>query len=300
MSAIKVENVSKKYGSTVALRNVSFEVLEGEIFGLVGADGAGKTALIRILATLVLADSGKAWVGGCDVVKEYKSIRRRVGYMPGRFSLYQDLSVEENLRFFASVFETTVEENYHLIKDIYSQIEPFKKRLAGRLSGGMKQKLALCCALIHSPEVLFLDEPTTGVDAVSRREFWQMLKRLKEQGITILISTSYMDEALQCDRIALIHKGEFLTIDTPQAITKSFCEPLYAVKSKKMAQLLKDLRGNPKVKSSYAFGQTHHVVFREETDLVPYLREKGHTEIEITEIEPTIEDSFIKLATDGR
>lgn len=299
MSAIKVEHLSKSYGKVNALSDVSFEVHEGEIFGLIGADGAGKTTLIRILTTLLLADNGNATVDDCDVVADYKQIRKRVGYMPGRFSLYQDMSVEENLRFFAAVFNTTIEENYDLVKDIYIQIEPFKKRLAGKLSGGMKQKLALSCALIHAPSVLFLDEPTTGVDAVSRREFWQMLKKLKEKGITILVSTPYMDEALLCDRIALIDKGRFLTIETPRSIIESFPEPIFAVKSRDMKRLLKDLRACSSIKKSYAFGENHHYTLREKFDVAAYLKARGHENVEIKEIEATIEDCFMKLADNG-
>ena len=228
---ISIENISKTYnkGTVTALKSISFSIQTGELFGLIGPDGAGKSTLFRILTTLLLADRGIATVNGHDVVKDYRQIRNRVGYMPGRFSLYQDLTVEENLEFFATIFGTTIRENYDLIKDIYIQIEPFKNRRAGALSGGMKQKLALCCALIHKPEVLFLDEPTTGVDVVSRKEFWEMLKRLKAQGITILVSTPYMDEANLCDRIALIQKGEILSIDTPAQIIHSFPVPLYAI-----------------------------------------------------------------------
>src|SRR6187397_3163643 len=235
MPAVVVENIVKRYGlkkdEVIALQGISFNVEEGELFGLIGPDGAGKTSLFRILTTLLLADKGTATVNKLDVVKDFRQIRKRVGYMPGRFSLYQDLTVEENLNFFATVFNTSIEENYELIKDIYRQIEPFKTRRAGKLSGGMKQKLALCCALIHKPTVLFLDEPTTGVDAVSRKEFWDMLKRLKDQGITILVSTPYMDEANLCDRIALIQEGKLLSIDTPDHIISKYPEPLYAVKS---------------------------------------------------------------------
>lgn len=208
--AVVVDNVTKKYGAVEALKGVSLTVPSGELFGIIGPDGAGKTSLFRILTTLLLSDSGTASVCGLDVVRDYKEIRRRVGYMPGRFSLYQDLTVEENLNFFATVFHTTIEENYGLVKDIYQQIEPFKKRRAGALSGGMKQKLALSCALIHKPDVLFLDEPTTGVDPVSRKEFWEMLRRLKEQGITIIASTPIIDEARQCDRIAFINEGRYM------------------------------------------------------------------------------------------
>ena len=219
MAIVSVENLKMSYGKgrVQALKGVSFDVGEGEIFGLIGPDGAGKTSLFRVLTTLLLADSGTAVVDGMDVVKDYKKIRQHIGYMPGRFSLYQDLTVEENLSFFATVFNTTIEENYHLVEDIYRQIEPFKKRKAGKLSGGMKQKLALSCALIHAPHVLFLDEPTTGVDPVSRKEFWEMLQKLKKNfKLSIVVSTPYMDEAVQCDRIAFIQEGQLLTIDTPE------------------------------------------------------------------------------------
>src|SRR3954466_11237046 len=242
MSAIKVSDISKSYpdgkAKVTALQGVSFTVSKGELFGIIGPDGAGKTSLFRILTTLLLADGGTATVDGFDVVKDYREIRNRVGYMPGRFSLYQDLTVEENLEFFATIFKTTVRENYDLIKDIYSQIEPFKDRRAGKLSGGMKQKLALSCALIHRPSVLFLDEPTTGVDAVSRKEFWEMLKRLKQQGITILVSTPYMDEAGMCDRVALIQSGSIMSINTPQGVVDEFAHPLMAVKADNMLHLL--------------------------------------------------------------
>ena len=257
--AIHCESVSKNYGKINALKNIGFDVNRGEIFGIIGPDGAGKTTLFRILTTLILAESGTAKVDGFDVVKDYKEIRKRVGYMPGRFSLYQDLTVEENLEFFATVFNTTIEENYELVKDIYVQIEPFKKRRAGKLSGGMKQKLALSCALIHKPSVLFLDEPTTGVDPVSRKEFWGMLQKLREQGITILVSTPYMDEASLCDRIALIQNGQFLKIDTPKNIVSQFADTLWAAKSDNMHKLLEDLRKDEQVKSSFAFGDSIHV-----------------------------------------
>src|SRR6266480_7318248 len=222
MESVVVNNIVKFYGKkkavVQALQGISFNVDHGEIFGIIGPDGAGKTSLFRILTTLLLPDGGDATVDGLNVVKDYKEIRNRVGYMPGRFSLYQDLTVEENLEFFATIFKTTIRENYDLVKDIYSQIEPFKNRRAGKLSGGMKQKLALSCALIHAPKVLFLDEPTTGVDPVSRKEFWEMLKRLKAQNITILVSTSYMDEASLCDRVALVQSGEIMSIDSPSGI----------------------------------------------------------------------------------
>jgi ABC-type multidrug transport system ATPase subunit len=245
-----------------------------------------------------MADEGSATVNGLDVVRDYKAIRRCVGYMPGRFSLYPDLTVEENLSFFASVFGTSIQANYPLIEDIYRQIEPFKKRRAGKLSGGMKQKLALSCALIHKPSVLFLDEPTTGVDPVSRKEFWQMLRRLQEQDITILVSTPYMDEAVLCDRIALIREGEFLTIDTPTRIVEKFNEPLYAATSGNMSQLLKQLRRMPEIKNSYAFGDVHHVILKQDVSLAAVVNQLKASELPNVEMYPinaTIEDCFLEL-----
>lgn len=300
MTAVSAEHISKKYARVQALSDISLDVNEGDIFGIIGPDGAGKTTLFRILTTLILADVGVASVHGFDVVRDYMKIRQQVGYMPGRFSLYQDLTVEENLTFFASVFNTTLEENYELIKDIYQQIEPFKNRRAGALSGGMKQKLALSCALIHKPSVLFLDEPTTGVDPVSRKEFWGMLKRLKRQGITILVSTPYMDEASLCDRIALIQDGKFLKTDTPQNIVKDFGSELWSVQSDNMSKLLKDLRLNEDVESCFAFGDSHHVTHRHdfltEEQLSFYLNGLGHTNIHITKIQANVEDCFMRLS----
>lgn len=295
---VTVENICKKYGQVSALSNISFETRAGEIFGIIGPDGAGKTTLFRILTTLLLADSGNAVVDGCDVVKEYTQIRKKIGYMPGKFSLYEDLTIEENLEFFATIFNTTIEENYHLIEDIYKQIEPFKKRRAGKLSGGMKQKLALCCALIHRPTVLFLDEPTTGVDPVSRKEFWEMLRKLKSQGISILVSTPYMDEASLCDRIAFIRNGQFLDIDTPLNIISKFDDILWAVEADNMCHLLLDLRSNKQIKSSFAFGENHHVTVDASLSangLMKYLSDKGHTNISIRPIEPSIEDCFMLI-----
>ncbi len=316
---ISCRNISKKYRKVQALSDISFEVKPGEIFGLIGPDGAGKTTLFRILTTLILADEGIAAVDGLDVVKDYRLIRERVGYMPGRFSLYQDLSVEENLNFFATVFNTTVRENYELVKDIYQQIEPFKSRKAGKLSGGMKQKLALSCALIHKPTALFLDEPTTGVDPVSRKEFWGMLKKLQQQGITILVSTPYMDEASLCDRIALIQKGRLLTIDSPGKIADSFKKTLLSVSSENMSMLLTDLRAIPEVESCYAFGDSHHITLKNRTseykqehsdsrrkmadditliinNLKVNLEAKNHINVIIKEIKPGIEDCFMELS----
>ncbi|WP_280745866.1 MULTISPECIES: ABC transporter ATP-binding protein [unclassified Parabacteroides] len=282
-----------------ALQGISLEVKPGELFGIIGPDGAGKTTLFRILTTLLLPDGGSASVCGLDVVRDWKEIRRRVGYMPGRFSLYQDLSIEENLSFFASVFQTTVKENYDLIRDIYVQIEPFKKRRAGKLSGGMKQKLALCCALIHRPEVLFLDEPTTGVDPVSRTEFWDMLDRLTKQGITILVSTPYMDEASRCDRIALMRSGEFLSVDTPAHIRQSFSKTLYSIHSSEMFKLLGDIRKWEGSESCYAFGDSHHLTLKPDAPGIQALQnlllEKGYKDIGIKLIDPSIEDCFMEL-----
>jgi ABC-2 type transport system ATP-binding protein len=301
MPAVTLEHITKTYDKAIvpAVRDVSFTVDKGELFGLIGPDGAGKTSLFRILTTLLLPDTGKAMVDGYDIVKDYKKIRNTVGYMPGRFSLYQDLSVEENLNFFATIFKTSVAENYHLIRDIYVQIEPFRKRKAGKLSGGMKQKLALCCALIHEPTVLFLDEPTTGVDPVSRKEFWEMLRRLKETGITIVVSTPYMDEATRCDRIALMQQGSILSIDTPSGIMAAFPDPLYAVRASNMPALLKVLDAYEKVKSSYAFGEYTHVTFENPAgateELGNFLTANGLTQIEIVPADPTIEDCFIRL-----
>ncbi len=306
--SIHVESICKSYitekgkPNVEALKKITFDVQKGELYGLIGPDGAGKTTLFRILTTLLLPDSGTAMVDGSDIVKDYKAIRKKIGYMPGKFSLYQDLSVEENLTFFASIFNTTIRENYHLIKDIYQQIEPFKTRRAGALSGGMKQKLALSCALIHQPKVLFLDEPTTGVDPVSRKEFWEMLRRLKTEGITILVSTPYMDEAGLCDRIALINNGQFMDINTPQNIVDSFTEILWSVEGENMYRLLLDLRQNPQVKTCFAFGDRLHVTFNQKCrmkneELKQYLETCGHNRVIIQEIKPNIEDCYMSLAS---
>lgn len=303
MQSVVVKNIEKKYGdkknAVTALNDISFETQTGELFGIIGPDGSGKTSLFRILTTLILADKGTASVDGLDVIKDFKAIRKRVGYMPGKFSLYQDLSVEENLSFFATIFNTTIKANYDLIKDIYMQIEPFKERRAGKLSGGMKQKLALCCALIHRPSVLFLDEPTTGVDAVSRKEFWEMLQKLKAQGITILVSTPYMDEAGLCDRVALIQNGKILSINTPANISGNFRKPLWAVRSENMYSLLKMLESNDAINSSHAFGEFVHVTMKNDAtqkeSIEQLLLQNGFANTEVKKIEPNIEDCFISL-----
>lgn len=298
--SIQVSHISKSYKDVKALQDISFDVKEGELFGLIGPDGAGKTTLFRVLTTLLIADEGSARVANYDVLKEYKSIRQHVGYMPGKFSLYQDLTIEENLKFFATIFGSSIEENYDLIKEIYVQIEPFKKRRAGQLSGGMKQKLALCCALIHKPKVLFLDEPTTGVDPVSRKEFWEMLKRLQQKGITILVSTPYMDEAALCDRIALIEGGKILQIDSPDEIVKHYPKTLYNVSAHPMYQLIQSLNQYTNQYSVYPFGEFVHYADKREgfdpQDLQNYLVAKGLNQVHIEETQPTIEDVFMELA----
>lgn len=299
MNAVTVDHLSKTYnkGLIKAVDDVSFTVKQGELFGLIGPDGAGKTSIFRMLTTLLLPDAGNASVAGYDIQKDFKKIRREVGYMPGKFSLYQDLTVEENLNFFATVFGTTIKENYDLIKDIYIQIEPFKNRKAGKLSGGMKQKLALSCALIHKPSVLFLDEPTTGVDAVSRKEFWQMLRSLKEQGITIIVSTPYMDEATLCERIALIQSGKLLSVNTPSNIVGAFSKKLFAVKCDQMIQLLQALRKIPLVETANAFGEYHHITIKNNDvqSLTQVLNAYQFSSLVIKPITPTVEDCFIEL-----
>jgi len=298
MESVIASNLRKSYAGTVALDGVSFSVEEGEIFGFIGPDGAGKTTLFRILATLLEPDEGEARVDGLHVVDDYRALRRRLGYMPGRFSLYQDLSVEENLRFFATIFGTTIEKNYDLIRDIYVQIEPFKTRKAGALSGGMKQKLALSCALVHRPRVLLLDEPTTGVDAVSRREFWDMLGRLKAEGLTIVVSTPYMDEADRCDRIALIQDGRLLGIDSPSSVASSYDRPLFAVRSANRLGALRALRSHPRAHSVYAFGEDLHFT-DERRDADPdeirkYLLDGGIPDARVRAINAGIEDVFME------
>lgn len=298
---IEVDSLSKSYGRVRALDGVSFSVRAGELFGIIGPDGAGKTTLFRLLTTLLTPDAGRARVGGCDTVADYRTIRRRIGYMPGRFSLYPDLTVEENLTLFATVFGTTIAENYDLIKDIYQDIEPFRHRPAGKLSGGMKQKLALSCALIHKPEVLFLDEPTTGIDATSRKELWQMLRRLARQGITLVVSTPYMDEACLCDRVMLLENGRTMATATPDELVQRFPKPLFSAVGPRMYPLLKALRRLPEVESCYAFGSTHHLTFRTSPppdlqEICRHLQQEGMEGVEIRPIRPTVEDCYMQLA----
>lgn len=299
MSIVKVENVKKSYEQTEALRGISFEIEEGELFGFIGPDGAGKTTLFRILTTLLEPDQGSATVLGLDVVDDYQEIRPLLGYMPGQFSLYQDLSVRENIDFFSSVFGTTLEHNYELVAPIYRQLEPFEERQAGALSGGMKQKLALCCALIHKPELLILDEPTTGVDAVSRQEFWQMLQQLQEQNLTIIASTPYMDEAKQCSRVALIDDGKILQTGSPEQVEQSFEKPILAIKANDIYRLLQTLREYPHAYSVQPFGEFIHYIDQRKQpnvdDIEAYLDENELTDVEINAIDPGIEDSFIEL-----
>jgi ABC-2 type transport system ATP-binding protein len=295
---IESSGISKKFGATLALKNISFSVNEGDIFGFIGPDGAGKTTLFRIITTLLLQDEGEMKVLGLDSKKGYKELRKNIGYMPGRFSLYQDLSVEENLNFYATVFGTTVKENYDLIADIYSHIEPFKNRLAGKLSGGMKQKLALSCALIHKPRLLVLDEPTTGVDAVSRSEFWTMLSKLRQHNITIVVSTPYMDEAMRCDNIALIQNGNILSIDKPEKVKEGFSRKLFMVKANEKFRLITALRKYPETLSAYPFGDSVHVTFSNDQindSLFGFLNEEGLKEVTVEETSAGIEDRFLEL-----
>jgi ABC-2 type transport system ATP-binding protein len=299
--AVTAEGLIKRFKQTVGLDGVSFSIGTGELFGFIGPDGAGKTTLFRILATLIIPDAGNARVLGSDVVKDLWTLRREIGYMPGRFSLYPDLSVEENLHFFASVFGTTIEKEYKQIAPIYSQLEPFKTRRAAALSGGMKQKLALCCALVHRPRLLLLDEPTTGVDAVSRREFWDLLAQLKTSGLTIVVSTPYMDEANRCDRVALVQRGRILAIDNPAAVSRSFGRPLFAIRASNRYGTLRALREYAHTKSVYPFGETLHYADARDNivpdmiarDVSTYLGQRGVADATVSATEPTIEDTFM-------
>ena len=298
-NAIDIQDLTKRYGKLTALDHVTFSVPQGCVFGLIGPDGSGKTTLYQILTTLLSPDEGSATVAGLDVVKDFRKLRTRIGYMPERFSLYPDLTVRENLYFFASLFGVDVKDNFDLIAPIFSQLEKFPNRRAGALSGGMKQKLALSCALIHRPKVLFLDEPTTGVDAVSRSEFWDMLATLKAQGITILVSTSYMDEAERCERIALLHQGKILDVNTPAGLIENMDKNLYNASATRMYPLLEALRTLPGVKDCYTFGATLHVVTEEgfnPDDAIGRLRQEGLEDARIWPAQGNIEDLFIKLA----
>ncbi len=296
-TVISCTGVSKSFAEIEALKDINLEILTGEVFGIIGPDGAGKTTLFRLITSLLIPDTGAISVLGFDSVKEYREIRKNLGYMPGRFSLYPDLSVEENLSFYASVYGSSIKKNYHLIESIYSHIEPFKKRRAGKLSGGMKQKLALSCALIHNPRVLVLDEPTTGVDAVSRREFWEMLSELKNKGITVLVSTPYMDEARRCDKIALFQKGEIMKVDSPERLIKLLDISLFAVRSPYKNEILEVIRRSQIVNQAYLAGQLVH--FTAEEDCIDkmneYLIKEGFSDFEIQTVEPDIEDCFIHL-----
>jgi len=298
MKAAEANSITHRYGNITAVDDVSFGVNDGEIFGFIGPDGAGKTTLFRIAATLIIPSGGRMTLFGLNVVSDFRELRNHIGYMPGRFSLYTDLTVEENLQFYATIFGTSIRENYHLIEPIYRQIEPFRKRRAGRLSGGMKQKLALSCALIHKPRILILDEPTTGVDAVSRTEFWEMLEGLKKEGITILVSTPYMDEALRCDRIALMQQGRLMGIDTPAAIRASYGKRIYAVSHPERYRLLMALRAMTGVVSPEPFGEAVHINLREGVtaeEVKRSLQLAGLENAELTEITPGIEDVFLEM-----
>jgi ABC-type multidrug transport system ATPase subunit len=302
MRAVGIEHISKSYEEVQALNDIHLDIEKGELFGFIGPDGAGKTTLFRLIVTLLVPDSGSIDVLGYDSVNDYRAIRRICGYMPGQFSLYQDLSVEENLQFFATAFGTSIRENYHLIKDIYSQIEPFRKRLAGKLSGGMKQKLALSCALIHKPELLVLDEPTTGVDAVSRREFWEMLAKLRNEGLSIIVSTPYMDEASLCDRVALIQEGNILKVDTPEGVRQSYSQKLFRISAESNFEILKILRQHPELGNAHMAGEYVHLASKDEdlTDelLARVLIDHGKVDAYIDEIQADIEDCFIDLMTE--
>lgn len=299
--AININNLNKNYNDVAALKDITLNINAGELFGCIGPDGAGKTTLFRILTSLILPTSGTAHIGEFDVVNDYKKIRQNTGYMPGRFSLYLDLTVEENLDFYASIFKTSVKENYELIKDIYIQIEPFKKRRAGDLSGGMKQKLALSCALIHSPRLIILDEPTTGVDAVSRMEFWELLKKMQKRGMTIIVSTPYMDEAALCDRVALMQNGNLLAIDTPEKIVNSYKGTLFSVSTDNMHKLLGDLENLKNTSQIFRFGETIHITSTISDDnsyeesVKNYLEETGYKNIVVNRVNPVIEDCFLAL-----
>jgi len=295
---IESTDISKAFGLTHALNDITFDVEESEIFGFIGPDGAGKTTLFRIIATLLLPDKGEMKVLGMDCADDFKELRKNIGYMPGRFSLYQDLTVEENLNFYATVFGTTLKENYDLISDIYSHIEPFKKRLAGKLSGGMKQKLALSCALIHKPKLLILDEPTTGVDAVSRSEFWTMLAKLRQHNITIIVSTPYMDEAMRCDRVALIQNGTLLSVAPPQEIRDGFSKKLFMIKASEKFKLITALRRYPDTVTAYPFGDSVHVTFADDRindSLFKFLDDAGLKNVTAEETKAGIEDRFLEL-----
>jgi ABC-2 type transport system ATP-binding protein len=296
--AVESSGIYKRFGVTEALKDISFSINESEIFGFIGPDGAGKTTLFRIITTLLLPDKGEMTVMGLDCRTGFKELRKNIGYMPGRFSLYQDLSVEENMNFYATVFGTTVKENYDLVYDIYSHIEPFKDRIVRKLSGGMKQKLALSCALIHKPSLLVLDEPTTGVDAVSRSEFWEMLKKLKQYSITIIVSTPYMDEAMKCDRVALIQEGQILSIDQPGKIRDGFSRKLYSVKAPEKYKLINALRSYPGTVTAYPFGDSVHVTFTSDKfddSIYEYLKSMGIGNVTIIESRAGIEDRFLEL-----
>jgi len=298
--SVNIQNLKKSYEEVEALKDISLDIHPNELFGFIGPDGAGKTTLFRILTTLIFADKGNAGIGSYDVVKDFKKIRQITGYMPGRFSLYMDLTVEENLKFYARIFNTSIEENFDLIEDVYKQIAPFKNRRAGDLSGGMKQKLALSCALIHKPELLVLDEPTTGVDAVSRKEFWDLLKKMQKRNITILVSTPYMDEAALCDRVALMQSGNLMTVEKPQQIINDFSENLISVRTNRMHPLLKDLIDFEGADRVYRFGDAIHLATlhnprQMKTGLNRFLNKQGYQDIEIREKEPVIEDCFLAL-----
>jgi len=295
---IRFDQVVKRYGNTTAVDRATFTVERGELFGLIGPDGAGKSSIMRMLVTLLLPDDGTITLDGHNVVADYRFVRRNVGYMPGTFSLYTDLTVEENLQFFANVFGTTIQENYHLIAEIYEQLAPFKDRRAGALSGGMKQKLALCCALIHRPLALILDEPTTGVDAVSRAEFWSMLRRLTTTGITIVVSTPYLEEAALCDRVGLINDGRLMQIDTIGGIVASYDHALWRIDADNTRTALQVLREHPAARAAYLYRSSVMMSTDQELDaehLTHELLRSGVAGARVSRAQPDIEDRFMDL-----
>ena len=296
---IVASDLVKSYTNTLALDKVSFALGQDEIFGFIGPDGSGKSTIFEIMTTLLIPDSGTGFINGLSISKDFRKIRALIGYMPGRFSLYPDLTVHENLQFYARIFGSSIDENYYLIEGIYKLLEPFAKRKAGDLSGGMKQKLALCCALIHKPLALFLDEPTTGVDPVSRKEFWDNLLQLKEQRIPVVVSTPYMDEAVRCDKIAMIYKGKIMQTGTPQSIVDGFSGTLLSVSSNDRHQLKEQINKLEGVQSSFSFGDALHVAFRtDKTDALQYVNKhlkQGLKQFVARQIEPGIEDCFLQL-----